>query len=98
MQIPQNEICWNHGLRRCHPASGSSPALDSRGFVAPYVSLYLGLLIFELPFRENLSEGSVLFVEYFSCSTFGGGISNREFFKFVNSVKLLRILSKKFSL
>ncbi|HEV3202654.1 MAG TPA: hypothetical protein VGZ73_32395 [Bryobacteraceae bacterium] len=63
MQIPRNEICWNHGLRRYHPASGSPPALDSRGVVAPYVSLYSGLLSFELPFRENLSEGSVLFVE-----------------------------------
>jgi hypothetical protein len=63
MQIPQNEICWNHDPRRCHPASGSPPALDSRGVVTLYVSLYLGLLSFELPFRENLSEGSVLFVE-----------------------------------
>src|SRR5215471_883393 len=40
-----------------------APALDSRGVVAPDVSLYWGLLEGELPFRGNLSEGSVLFVE-----------------------------------
>jgi hypothetical protein len=68
MQIPQNGICWNHDLRRYHPASGSLPALNSRGVVALYVSLYFGLLSFELPFRENLSEGSVLVVEYLLCS------------------------------
>jgi len=68
MQIPENEICWNHVKRRCHPASGSTPALDSRDVVAPDVSPYSGLLSFELPFRENLSEGSVLFVEYFLCN------------------------------
>jgi hypothetical protein len=45
-----------------------SPALDSRGVVAADVSLYLGLLDTGLPFRENLSEGSVLFVEYFFCT------------------------------
>ena len=45
-----------------------APALDSRGVVAPDVSPYSGLLSFELPFRENLSEGSVLFVEYFLCN------------------------------
>jgi hypothetical protein len=71
MQTPQDGICWNHDLRRYHPASGSPPALDSRSVVAPYVSLYLGLLSFELPFRENLSEGSVLFVEYFLYSILG---------------------------
>ena len=43
----------------------ASPALNSGNVVARYVSLYLGLSGFELPFRENLSEGSVLFVEYF---------------------------------
>ena len=53
-----------------------APALDSRSVVAPYVSLYLGLVGFELPFRENLSEGSVLFVEYFFCSILEGMISN----------------------
>jgi hypothetical protein len=63
MQIPQDGICWNHDLRRYHPASGSPPALNSGVVVAPYVSLYLGLLAFELPFGENLSEGSILFVE-----------------------------------
>ena len=55
-------------MRRCHPASGCAPALDSRGVVALDVSLYLGLPGCELPFRENLSEGSVLFAEYFLCS------------------------------
>ena len=48
-----------------------APALDLRSFVAPYVSLYLGLLNFELPFRGNLSEGSVLFAEYFLSTTVG---------------------------
>jgi hypothetical protein len=71
IQTPQDGICWNHDLRRYHPASGFPPALDSRSVVAPYVSLYLGLLSFELPFRENLSEGSVLFVEYFLYSIVG---------------------------
>jgi hypothetical protein len=42
-----------------------------RGVVALYVSLYSGLLDVELPFRENLSEGSLLFVEYFLSTTFG---------------------------
>jgi putative Mn2+ efflux pump MntP len=42
-----------------------------RGVVALYVSLYSGLLNRELPFRENLSEGSLLFVEYFLSTTFG---------------------------
>src|SRR5271170_5871511 len=67
MQTPRFGICWNqpnNAAWRCHPASGSAPALDSRGVVAPDVSFYLGLLTFELPFRRNLSEGSVLFNEY----------------------------------
>jgi hypothetical protein len=46
-----------------------APALDWRSFVALYVSLYSGLLNCELPFRENLSEGSVLFTEYFLSTT-----------------------------
>jgi hypothetical protein len=65
MQIPSKGIYWNHGKWRCHPASGFAPALNLRGVVALHVSRYLGLLVDELPFRENLSEGSVLFVEYF---------------------------------
>src|SRR5450432_3186222 len=76
IQTPQDGICWNHDPRRCHPASGFAPALDSRGVVAPYVSLYLGLPRSELPFRENLSEGSVLFVEYSFCSILGCLISS----------------------
>ena len=48
------------------------PALDLRGVVAPYVSLYLGLPALELPFRGNLSEGSVLFAEYFFSTMTGG--------------------------
>ena len=39
--------------------------------VAPDVSPYLGLFGCELPFRESLSEGSVLFNEYFLCSIRG---------------------------
>lgn len=46
-----------------------TPALHLRGVVAPNVSLYLGLPGFELPFRKNLSEGSILFNEYFSFLT-----------------------------
>src|ERR1700677_2870570 len=73
MQTPPDGICWNQPLirrRRCHPASGPAPALDLRCVVAPDVSFYLGLpeseLRLELPFRRNLSEGSVLFIEYSS--------------------------------
>jgi hypothetical protein len=41
-----------------------APALNLRGVVARYVSLYLGLPVFGLPVPENLSEGSVLFMEF----------------------------------
>ncbi len=64
MQTLRSEVCWNHDRRRYHPASGRQPALDSRGVVALSVSLYLGLLNGELPFRGNLSEGSVLIGEF----------------------------------
>ena len=57
------------------PGRRSIRAVSSR----LYVSLYLGLLSFELPFRENLSEGSVLFIEYFLCSISGGLIVKRWF-------------------
>jgi hypothetical protein len=53
-----------------------TPALDLRGVVAPYVSPYWGLLSFELPFRGNLSEGSVLFVEYYLSSIVGAAVSS----------------------
>jgi hypothetical protein len=65
MQIPLIGTCWNHVKRRYHPASGFPPALSLHSVVALYVSLYSGLLSFELPFPKNLSEGSVLFMEYF---------------------------------
>jgi len=47
-----------------------------RNIVALYVSLYWSLLSLELPFQENLSEGSVLFGEYFLCSILEGLASN----------------------
>ena len=58
-------------MRRCHPASGFCRRLIRAVSSRFPVSLYLGLLNRERPFRGNLSEGSVLFVEFHHSTTFG---------------------------
>src|SRR5258708_7724526 len=50
-------------MRRCHPASGSRPALNLRCFVASRFPL-LRPAESQPPFQGNLSEGSVLFIEF----------------------------------
>ena len=67
MQMPRIEICWNHDLRRCHPASGSRRR-SIRAVSSRPTFLSTRACSFELPFRGNLSEGSFLFVEYFFCT------------------------------
>jgi hypothetical protein len=71
MQIPPNEFAGTTICGGTIQLPAAWPALDWRGVVALNVPLYLGLPSFELPFRENLSEGSVLFVEYFFYSILG---------------------------
>ncbi len=60
-------------MRRCHPASGSRPALNLRCFVASRFPL-LRPAESQPPFQGNLSEGSVLFIE-FLLSPFQGNLS-----------------------
>jgi len=50
-------------MRRCHPASGPRPALNLRCFVAQRFPL-LRPAESQPPFQGNLSEGSVLFIEF----------------------------------
>src|SRR4029077_5355209 len=50
-------------MRRCHPASGARPALNLRCFVASRFPL-LRPAESQPPFQGNLSEGSVLFIEF----------------------------------
>ena len=50
-------------MRRCHPASGCTPALNSRCFLASRFPL-LRPTKSQPPFQGNLSEGSVLFIEF----------------------------------